>query len=526
MKRNFPIQYMFLLLTLLAAHCQLSWASEASPACAYYAPSRDAAQPEEEKVSPFQWMMTAPFLSTVSKDSQHSLRQHFLAGRSMIQPALRLGMKSSRNSPVGSLLRDILSRPSRPLLQTQQQLNNNESPEIPFSQKDSLLPLFGLTHTRGGSSTKTKTKTKSRPKKSSPSEKKESSKKKKQKSDRPCALSATKPFFAPEQIGQLTLTDVGKAFDYATKSTRQGFDKRQYQQSFQQQQQPIVLKLFQAMDQAAATSRGKGGQAAVTGTAAAAAAADPSHNNRQQHGDMDTFQFCAAARLLSEWRLVRQVPEGHKRYASSMKLGHKDVVQNINKMETAAHEYMDAQPQPQQQTPQQLNNNRQSSPSLRDMLQYEIDKEYHPERPKLQEASGAMGLLWVRRQLEFQTTTFQNLLDIPSKISTPAEALAVAYDHVYMNVHKWATQKIFRYTMQEGPEIHEVYQCMNPKRLQAVQAAGVPGESSEALEKRVWEAMEEDAHHHIQAFVKDIQPVLDDLAALFDEFNMNDPKKA
>ena len=415
--------------------------------------------------------------------------------KTTLQDALRLGIQSSRQSQLGGLLRDILlPRQCQDTFKGQAPIHSSES-----QRSLELLPLLLSTNPRGGS-TATKTKTKSSRKKAK--SKQESSKKKK-KSDRPCALSATQPFMAPEQIGQLTLTDVGKAFEYARQSTQQGWDRPQYPAKQQ------LMKLFQAMERACATSRGgKGGQAAVTGT---------TPTDHPPPGDVDTLLFCAAARILSEWRLVRQVPEGHKRYASSMTLGHKDVLQNIGKMEAAAHAYMDAAAE---------SNHPPNSPSLRQMLQFEVEQNYHPERPKLLEVSGAMGLLWVRRQLEFQTATFQNLLDIPTKIQTPAEALAVAYDHVYMNVHKWATQKVFRYTMQEGPEIHEVFECMNPKRLEAARAEGGPEEAPEVLEKRVWEAMEEDAHHHIRMFVKDIQPVLNDLAALFDEFNMNDPKKA
>ena len=43
------------------------------------------------------------------------------------------------------------------------------------------------------------------------------------------------------------------------------------------------------------------------------------------YGDIDALQFCAVVRLLVEWRILRQVPEGYKGYSVGMSLGHKDI---------------------------------------------------------------------------------------------------------------------------------------------------------------------------------------------------------
>jgi len=230
-------------------------------------------------------------------------------------------------------------------------------------------------------------------------------------------------------------------------------------------------------------------------------------------------------------------------------------------MEAAAHDYIDDQKEHQAGLPDPKPVH---SPTLREMLQFEVEMGYHPSLPKLKEVSGAMGLLWVRRQLQFQTSSFTNLCRIPKKFSGPTEALAATYDQVYSKFHRGITQKIFNYSFREGPEIHEIYKMMNPRRLKEVKesldrieaakpgtaqnrqmnipkaalsdtesssddADVIPGHANipeDPLERQIWQEMEADAHHHIQEFVKSIQPVLDDLENLFGEFNMNDPKRA
>jgi len=379
---------------------------------------------------------------------------------------------------------------------------------------------------------------------------KRSKSKEDRKNKRPCAISSPKPFLSSKSIGELTLTEVGKAFDYAVQCTQKDFDRSRFEQGLPAR----VKSMFTAMDNVAATSRGPDVRAATT--------VDRVHHRlHMPSGDIDTFQFCAAARVLSEWRMVRQVPEGYKKFASSMRMGNNDVVQNIGKMEAAAHDYIDDQKEHQAGLPDPKPVH---SPTLREMLQFEVEMGYHPSLPKLKEVSGAMGLLWVRRQLQFQTSSFTNLCRIPKKFSGPTEALAATYDQVYSKFHRGITQKIFNYSFREGPEIHEIYKMMNPRRLKEVKesldrieaakpgtaqnrqmnipkaalsdtesssddADVIPGHANipeDPLERQIWQEMEADAHHHIQEFVKSIQPVLDDLENLFGEFNMNDPKRA
>merc|ERR1711966_183458 len=108
-------------------------------------------------------------------------------------------------------------------------------------------------------------------------------------------------------------------------------------------------------------------------------------------GNIDALNFCAAMRVFAEWRVLRQVPPGYKGYAVGIGLGQKDIVQNIAKIEHAIHNYIDYR----------LSHGHDvvSSPTLRDLLQYEVDADVHgnTKLPRLKDKTAAMGLLWVRR---------------------------------------------------------------------------------------------------------------------------------
>jgi hypothetical protein len=81
-------------------------------------------------------------------------------------------------------------------------------------------------------------------------------------------------------------------------------------------------------------------------------------------------------------------------------------------------------------------------PTLRQLLQYEIDVDFHPNSklPRLKEKSAAMGLLWVVRQLQYQTTIFKNVISVPEVFPTAIDAVSAAYSKVYSNFHGWAVQ--------------------------------------------------------------------------------------
>jgi hypothetical protein len=377
-------------------------------------------------------------------------------------------------------------------------------------------------------------------------------------------ISNSEPFMPLADIAKLALKDVSLAFRYAVESTRADFNINKFTSGLSTQ----LKDAFSSISNASAASRGKGVQVPTTGAAILA-------------GDVDALNFCAAMRIFAEWRVLRQVPEGYKGYAVGMSLGQKDIVQNVGKIEKAVHEWI----QHQSDDPTGQNLGRQlASPTLRDLLQYEADAGVHEKLPRLKEKSAAMGLLWVRRQLHYQTALFANVIRVPELFDTAKDAISAAYQEVYGRYHGWAVQKIFTYSFQAAPDTSEVYKVMNPEKLKKVVEASqnirVDGDlkvtplhnSEHPLERfgrhvgREWEKMlasvgqlfdqrrplrmesigggstlgditmfqleafvneqmERDAHEHIEAYLEVAKPILGDLAALMDEFNMDDPTK-
>lgn len=276
-------------------------------------------------------------------------------------------------------------------------------------------------------------------------------------------LSNADCFVPLKEIADSTLKDITISFRYAVESTRRDFNSGQFLSGVL----PRVKKMVERMSTATSLARGRDVPAPIT-----AEQAVPS-------GDIDAINFCAAMRIFAEWRVLRQVPPGYKGYAVGIGLGQKDIVQNIAKIEHAIHEYIDrfAKKDDNEETASIDSNGTDSqrmltSPTLRDLLQYEVDTDIHDNSklPRLKEKSAAMGLLWVKRQLVYQTAIFNNVLDVPSRFDSSRAAVQAAYDEVYGDLHGWAVQKIFSYSFQAAPEGIEIYKYMNHHRLQEVHA--------------------------------------------------------
>jgi len=298
-------------------------------------------------------------------------------------------------------------------------------------------------------------------------------------------LSNSEPFLSRSQIAEMTLSDIAIILNYAMESSKAGFDREKY---FQPDGRGNALRkelidVLHSLDEAAAKSRGFLLQKNFPHLS-------DSHSQQMMYGDIDALQFCAAIRIFAEWRLLRQVPEGYKGYAVGMSLGHKDIVQNLAKIENSVHEWLDLYFEAKDNIHSQAGdataeldddafccslNDRISarqihvpqSPTLRDLLQHEVKVDFHPNKklPILKEKSAAMGLLWVRRQCHYQTSIFNNVLKIPSAFSSAVHAVSAAYSEVYGNLHGWAVQKIFSYSFQSAPDIHVIFRHMNPSLL-------------------------------------------------------------
>jgi len=270
-------------------------------------------------------------------------------------------------------------------------------------------------------------------------------------------LSSTESFVPLKEIAGSTLKDVTMSFRYTLESTRRDFNPSKFLSGVL----PRVKKMMERMSTATTLARGSGVVAPVTGEG-------------RGTGDIDAINFCATMRIFAEWRVLRQVPPGYKGYAVGIGLGQKDIVQNIAKIEHAIHDYLDLRSNDESDSLTSNGTNSRhaiASPTLRDLLQYEVDMDIHDNTklPRLKEKSAAMGLLWVRRQLVYQTAIFNNVLDIPSRFDSSREAVQAAYDEVYGNLHGWAVQKIFSYSFQAAPEGIEIYKYMNPHRMEEVQ---------------------------------------------------------
>lgn len=272
------------------------------------------------------------------------------------------------------------------------------------------------------------------------------------------AIAAQQPFVQLDVISQLTLGDIGQCFNYAMISSDVDFNAARFLSGLSSNLQTVI----QALQESVARSHGSGVNEWIRSPDEKS---DPATSS-----SIDALKFSAAMRVFAEWRVLRQVPPGYKGFAMGMSLGHKDVVQNIIKMEEAVHGWIDYQ-----QGLCELNDpscqGDLRTPTLRDLLQYELDSGLHPSNrlPTLKEKSAGMGLLWVRRQLAYQTQIFDNVLsmnDGAGAKSSMKEAVGAAYMHVYGQYHGWAVQKIFNYSFQAAPEAEEILRFMNPHRLQ------------------------------------------------------------
>ena len=181
------------------------------------------------------------------------------------------------------------------------------------------------------------------------------------------------------------------------------------------------------------------------------------------------------------------------------------------------------------------------SPTLREILQYEIDTDLHDGKlPTLKEESAAMGLLWIKRHFQYQLINYSNMRS--GKYDTASKAVAAGYKETYDNYHSWAVQKIFHFTIYNMPDSKEMYKTMNPRYFRQLSLESRASSSSleeddfsqssqdtdyeeEILEQRVVDKLNIETHRQMSEMLKVCRPILEDLSGLFDEMNMNDPKR-
>jgi len=295
----------------------------------------------------------------------------------------------------------------------------------------------------------------------------------------PTVISAVESFVPTDVISQLTLDDLTEVFVFAMNANRPGFDE----EAFSTDRSTHVSIAFNAMIKAAEKSRGHGSLPAKTHARTESSAKleksaklslSPTAYSTGGFGDIDALQFCAAMRIFAEWRILRNVPEGYKAYGVGMGLGHKDVVQNLGKVENAAFawieerkemirlEHLRLEGEVSDKVEAASNENMVlRGPTIKELLQEEIEMKMHAKLPRLKEKSAGMGLLWVRRQLHYQTNIFSNMYS--GTYTSVNDAVTAAYKEVYDRYHGWTVQKIFTYSFQAAPGLYEIVKTMNPE---------------------------------------------------------------
>lgn len=333
-------------------------------------------------------------------------------------------------------------------------------------------------------------------------------------------IAAPKPFASVESIAALTLDEVAVLFRYATESSNQGFSYSRFVSPLK----PKVRSVVESMRNAVRKSRGHGVKGFV-------------NTDTATEDGIDALKFAAAMRVFAEWRMVRLVPEGFKGFAVGMSLGHKDVVQNLVKMEDAVHFWLDQQTHI---------DGGHIAPSLRQLLSFEVETGIHPENrlPRLTEKTAGMGLLWVSRQLSYQTHIFDNILHV-NRFASSRDAIGAAYKSVYDQYHGWAVQKIFSYSFQAAPEAEVVLRHMNPNGSDEslADAASVPACNPngwfDSFYAMIGYSCKGDAQQYdngssrtiaaaksqIKGYLSVSKPIILHLQKLFAELNMDDPTR-
>jgi len=248
-------------------------------------------------------------------------------------------------------------------------------------------------------------------------------------------ISTTDPFISTELVKKMTLTELAEIVKYAISCRQHEFDE----QLFIIGKPPHVHEIINTMNSAIRKSRGVHIHPSTASWCTSG-------------GNFDALYFCAAMRLIVEWRAVKIVPEEYKAYAVGMNMAKRDFIQNIAKVESAIHRWIETEAESGKED---LN-----SPSIAQLLKFELINQTHPRLPRLKDKTAAIGLLWMTRQLQFQSMIFFNLQKL--KTNSATKAVNSAYKTVFGQYHGWAIQKVFNYAFNGTPPVSLLFSMMNP----------------------------------------------------------------
>ena len=255
---------------------------------------------------------------------------------------------------------------------------------------------------------------------------------------RSLSLSLEDSFVNDSHVASLTLRDVSEVFRYVFESGSIDFDYKEFVSDLSDPARLAIEKLEIALLQSRGERVSQHQQCPKT----------------SEFGSVDALAFVGACRIFAEWMPIRLVPDGYGRYAFGMGIGRRDMIGNIAKVEKAVHAFFDAKvPQAQGGTV--------GSPSLREILEYEVAENMHQHRPKVANNTAAQGLLWLKRQLQYQTTVFSNSCEIPYRFPTDKSAARAAYEEVYGPYHGFFVKQVFQSSFDAAPSFNEILLHMN-----------------------------------------------------------------
>ena len=85
----------------------------------------------------------------------------------------------------------------------------------------------------------------------------------------------------------------------------------------------------------------------------------------------------------------------------------------------------------------------------------------HVRLPRLADKSGASGLLWTFRQLQYQTYVFENITQVPFVFPSANVAVLAAYEATYGNYHGFLVKTIFQNSFDASPGAHTILAHMS-----------------------------------------------------------------
>lgn len=249
-----------------------------------------------------------------------------------------------------------------------------------------------------------------------------------------------------DYIERLSINDISILFQYAADANLDTFDEEKFLADNTQ----TVRSVITAINMAVRVSRGS----LTEGTKI-------SSTKERSEGAIDALLFVAVTRIYAEWRNIRMVPSGYKRYAIAISLGYRDVLQNLEKIEGGVHEYLRYRQNINREN-NKCPNEGIPSPTLKELLQFEATTNIHKNLPRLKEKSAASGLLWTKRQLHYQAVSFTNSLEVPVFYESGEAAASAAYHTVYFDYHGWAIRQIFTRSFSGSPPLDKIWLAMNP----------------------------------------------------------------